>query len=154
MRQLIVALLILVAPDLSQAVAGEAKITAPDASLTPEQVARIQVEALGRNDLPYPDRGIEITWNFASPGNKHVTGPLERFKRMIHSPQYKPMVSHRGAQYENVWIEGDRAGLDVILLSQDGRFVGYKFTLSRQVGGSCDGCWMTNGVARFQVTVL
>ena len=154
MQALIIALLILVAGDPSQAAAGEAGITAPDASLSPEQVARIQVEALGRNDSPYADRGIEITWNFASPGNKNVTGPLERFKRMIHAPQYEPMVSHKGAQYENVWIEGDRAGLDVILLSKEGGFVGYRFTLSRQVGGPCDGCWMTDGVARFRVTVL
>ena len=153
MRPLILALVILVAGDPSQAVAGETKITAPDASLTPEQVARIQVEALGRNNTPYPDRGIEITWNFASPGNRKGTGPLERFKRMVHNPQYEPMVNHRSAQYENAWIEGDRAGLDVILLSEDGRFVGYKFMLSRQLGGSCDGCWMTDGVARFQVTV-
>ena len=154
MQALIMALLILVAGDLSQAGAGEAGITAPDASLTPEQVARIQVEALGRNDLPYPDRGIEITWNFASPNNKNATGPLARFKRMIHTPQYEPLVSHRGAQYENAWIEGDRAGLDVIVLSREGRFVGYRFTLSRQAGGPCGGCWMTDGVARFRVTVL
>ena len=153
MRLLILSLVILLVGGMSQAAAQETKITEPDASLTPGQVARIQMEALGRNDTPYPDRGIEITWNFASPGNRKVTGPLERFKRMVHSPQYEPMVNHRGAQYENVWIEGDRAGLDVILLSKDGRFIGYKFILSRQLGGACDGCWMTNGVARFRVAV-
>ncbi len=153
MPLLVLALVIVLAGGLPQAVAQETKITEPDASLTPGQVARIQVEALGRNNTPYPDRGIEITWNFAYPDNRKVTGPLERFKRMVHNPQYEPMVNHRGAQYENAWIEGDRAGVDVILLSKDGRFVGYKFSLSRQRGGSCDGCWMTDGVARFRVTV-
>ena len=137
----------------SLTVAQESKITGPDPSLTPEQVARIQVEALGRNDEPYPDKGIEITWNFASLGNKKVTGPLQHFKRMVHDPVYEPMVNHRGAQYENVRIEGDKAKLDVILLSKEGRFVGYQFTLSRQEGGPCDGCWMTDAVARFHVTV-
>lgn len=152
MRPLILALMIL-SGGLSHAMAQETTVTEPDAPLTPEQVARIQVEALGRNNTPYPDRGIEITWKFASPDNRNVTGPLECFKRMVHNPQYEPMVNHRGAQYENVWVEDDRAGLDVILLSKEGRFVGYKFILSRQLGGSCDGCWMTDGVARFQVTV-
>ncbi len=142
----------LVAAFISTAAAA-ADLTGPDPSLTPEQVARIQVEALGRNDEPYPDKGIEITWNFASLGNKHVTGPLRRFTRMVHDPVYEPMVNHRGAQYENVRIEGDTARLDVILLSKEGRFVGYRFTLSRQKGGPCDGCWMTDAVARFQVTV-
>ena len=153
MRPLIVALVILLAGGMSQTMAQVTKVTKPDASLTPGQVARIQMEALGRNDTPYPDRGIEITWNFASPGNRKVTGPLERFKRMVHNPQYEPMVNHRSAQYENLWIEGAKAELDVILLSKDNRFVGYKFMLSRQQGDPCDGCWMTEGVARFRVTV-
>ena len=138
---------------LSHAVAQESKFTEPHPSLTPAEVARIQVEALGRNDAPHPDAGIEITWTFASPGNKTVTGPLERFKLMVHSPLYEPMVDHRGAQYENVRIEGDRAQLDVILHSKRNRFVGYRFTLSRQKGGPCDGCWMTDAVVRFPVTV-
>ena len=153
MRPLIIALVILLAGGMSQSRAQVTKFTQPDASLTPRQVARIQMEALGRNNWPYPDRGIEITWNFASPGNRKVTGPLERFKRMIHNSQYEPLVNHRSAQYENAWIEGDTAGLDVILLSKEGRFVGYRFRLSRQPGGPCDGCWMTEGVARFQVSV-
>ena len=142
------------AAGLSRAVAQETKITEPDPSLRPEQVARIQVEALGRNDNPYPDKGIEITWNFASPGNKKVTGPLERFKRMVHNPVYEPMVNHKGARYETVRIEGDKAELDVILLSKEGNFVGYKFTLSRQKVGPCDGCWMTDSVVRFRVASM
>ena len=153
MRPLILALAILLAPGMSQTMAQATKAMKPDASLTPGQVARIQMEALGRNDTPYPDRGIEITWNFASPSNRKATGPLERFKRMVHSPQYEPMVNHRSAQYENLRIEGDEAGLDIILLSKEGRFVGYRFLLSRQLGGPCGGCWMTESVARFDVTV-
>ncbi len=135
-------------------VAQESRITGPDPSLTPEQVARIQMEALGRKDEPYPDKGIEITRNFASLDNKSVTGPLARFKRMIHAPLYQPMVNHRGAQYENLRLEGDKAKLDVIVLSKEGRFVGYRFTLSSQKGGPCDECWMTDAVARFHVTAL
>ena len=60
MPLLVLALVIVLAGGLPQAVAQETKITEPDASLTPGQVARIQVEALGRNNTPYPDRGIEI----------------------------------------------------------------------------------------------
>ena len=141
------------AAGLSPTVAQETKVLEPDPSLRPEQVARIQVEALGRNDEPHPNNGIEITWNFASPNNKKVTGPLERFKRMVHNPVYEPMVNHKGAQYDNVRIEGDKAELDVILLSKEGQFVGYRFALSRQKGGPCDGCWMTGSVVRFNVTV-
>ena len=57
--------------------------TEPDPSLSPQDVVSIQIEALQNNDTPYEDRGIEITFNFASPTNKRVTGPLERFKVMV-----------------------------------------------------------------------
>ena len=150
-RLALVSLLFLAA--VTEGVADEPALTEPGPSLGPEDVARIQVEALGRNDVPYRDRGIEVTWNFASPGNKTLTGPLERFKQMVHNPTYEPMVNHRGAQYENVRVEGDAAQLDVILLSKTGKFVGYKFRLSRHKGEPCDGCWMTDAVSPFPVAV-
>jgi hypothetical protein len=45
----------------------------PNAQLTPDQVFKIQLEALRTNDEN--DRGIEITFRFASPANKRSTGP-------------------------------------------------------------------------------
>ena len=44
--------------------------TEPDPSLSPQDVVSIQIEALRNNDIPYADRGIEVTFNFASPANK------------------------------------------------------------------------------------
>ena len=51
----------------------------PDPALTPEQVVRIQLEALRNNDAG--DRGIAVAFRFASPGNRQNTGPLPRFKK-------------------------------------------------------------------------
>ncbi len=59
--------------------------TEPDPSLSPQDVVSIQIEALQHNDTPYEDRGIEVTFNFASPTNKRMTGPLEHFKVMVNS---------------------------------------------------------------------
>ena len=64
--------------------------TEPDPSLSPRDVVSIQIEALKNNDIPYKDRGIEVTFNFASPTNKRMTGPIERFKAMVHGPVYGP----------------------------------------------------------------
>jgi hypothetical protein len=47
---------------------------------------RIQVEALRKNG-PL-NEGIELTYRFTSPGNKQVTGPLDRFVRMVSSALY------------------------------------------------------------------
>jgi hypothetical protein len=128
--------------------------TEPDPSLSPQDVVSIQIEALQQNDTPYKDRGIEVTFNFASPKNKSVTGPLERFKAMLRSPDYGPMIDHRSAEYKIVKVEGDFAQVDVILESKDGQFLGYRFTLSRQHGNQFEGSWMTSAVSLFNIVSL
>ena len=128
--------------------------TRPDPSLSPQDVVSIQVEALRNNDTPYQDRGIEVTFNFASPANKRMTGPLARFKVMVRNPIYGPMIDHRDASYENITVEGESAQLDVILRSQDGDYLGYRFILSRQRGNPYEGSWMTDAVIPFDVLAL
>ena len=137
-------------PALSQAL----EKTRPHASLSPEMVVRIQMEALGENDTPHADRGIEIAWRFASPDNKTFTGPLDRFKTMIHGAIFAPMLNHKSVEYENLRVDGARAQLDVIVLTRENRYVGSRFGLSRQKGPACVGCWMTDSVVPFEVTAI
>lgn len=128
--------------------------TEPDPSLSPRDVVSIQIKALQKNDTPYENRGIEVTFNFASPTNKRVTGPIERFAVMVRSPIYGPMINHRTANYENLIIEGEVATIDVVLTSKDGEHLGYRFTLSRQHGNQYEGSWMTDAVVPFEVMSL
>ncbi len=125
--------------------------TEPDPSLSPRDVVGIQIEALRNNDIPYEGRGIEVTFNFASPANKRMTGPLERFKSMVHGPAYQPMINHRGARFENLLVENESARIDVILQSRQGEYLGDRFILSRQHGKRYEGSWMTDAVYRFNV---
>lgn len=123
----------------------------PNRNLSPADVVRIQIRALGRNDMPHENAGIEIAFRFASPRNKLVTGPLSRFIQLVSNSVYRAMLDHRQAKYGPLQIEGVKATQPVILIASDGQRVGYLFTLSRQDGGTCDGCWMTDGVMRFEV---
>ena len=123
--------------------AGDDPVPSPD--LTPAEVVRIQVEALQANDEPHPDAGIEAAFRFASPGNRRATGPLPRFTRMIREG-YGDMLGFAAAEYDLIRVEGDRAAQRVTLVQPDGRRVAYVFGLSRQRGGDCDGCWMTDAV--------
>ena len=118
----------------------------PSPDLSPAEVVRIQVEALQANDDPRPDAGIEAAFRFASPGNRRATGPLPRFAQMIRQG-YGDMLGFAAAEYDPVKVEGDRAAQRVTLVQADGRRVAYVFGLSRQRGGDCDGCWMTDAVA-------
>ncbi|MEM1116029.1 MAG: DUF4864 domain-containing protein [Bacteroidota bacterium] len=120
----------------------------PSPDLLPEEVVRIQVEALQRNDEPSPDAGIAAAFRFASPGNRAATGPLDRFARMVKGPVYRDMLGFARADYEPMRVEGRRAVQRVTLTHADGRRVAYVFELSQQRGGDCDGCWMTDSVIR------
>ena len=117
----------------------------PSPELTPEEVVRIQVEALQANDSPTPDAGIAAAFRFASPGNRAATGPLPRFTQMVKLG-YADMLGFAEAEYGAVQVVSDRAQQAVTLVQRDGRRTTYVFALSRQSGGSYDGCWMTDGV--------
>ncbi len=147
----IAALLVIFATPLD---ASHLPQTQPDPSLSPQDVVSIQVEALGNNDSPYKDRGLEVTFNFASPANKRMTGPLERFKAMVRGPAYGSMIDHRSATFEKLVVEGDSARIDVVLTSKDGVYLGYRFFLSRQHGNEYEGSWMTDAVVPFDIVSL
>lgn len=117
----------------------------PDSELSPEDVVKIQVEALQHNDSQ--DRGIELTFRFASPTNKQVTGPLNRFIRLVKDPAYRPMLNHKLAEYDPIKVSGDTATQRVTIIGQDGQAAVYLFELSKQDIASCSGCWMTDSVS-------
>ena len=116
----------------------------PNVGLLPDQVVKIQVEALQNNDDQ--DSGIEVTFRFASPANKNATGPLARFKRMVKEPAYSPMLNHKLAEYGPLEMEGNTASQRVTIIGPNGQATVYQFILSKQSGPPCDGCWMTDSV--------
>jgi hypothetical protein len=116
----------------------------PDPELSPEEVVRIQVEALQNNDAA--DTGIEITFRFASPANKKATGPLFRFTQLVKNPVYRPMLNHKLAEYGPMEQDGDKATQQVTIVEQDGSATVYLFSLSRQSEPPCLGCWLTDRV--------
>ena len=48
----------------------------PNEKLLPYDVVKIQLEALKNNNKN--DDGIKVTWLFAHPDNKKVTGPIRK----------------------------------------------------------------------------
>ena len=73
---------------------ASADLIKPNSNLEPFDVLMIQLNSLKNNNNPYKDAGIEQTWEFAHPVNKASTGPLERFKKMIYSDNYKILIRH------------------------------------------------------------
>src|SRR6478735_3394052 len=71
--------------------ADPAKQAGPRKEYEPDQVVQIVMDALQNNDDH--DAGIVTTFNFASPGNKRLTGPVERFIPMVRSAAYRSMLN-------------------------------------------------------------
>jgi hypothetical protein len=133
------------------AIASPDSIPQPSPDLSPGEVVKIQVEALRSNDDPREDAGIRTAYRFASPANKKVTGPLERFSRLFDSARYRPMINAATVQYSEIVVDGNLARRGVLLTTSTGKRVGYLFRLSKQSGEPCAGCWMTDGVRRIRV---
>jgi hypothetical protein len=119
----------------------------PRPELSPEEVVRYQVAALQQNDEPTSDAGIERAFRFASPTNKQVTGPLEKFVQIVKSSAYSPLLNARSSAIIGSDLKGDQAKIAVKIVALDGRPLTYVFILSKQGEGEFHDCWMTDGVA-------
>ena len=119
----------------------------PSEELKPEKVVELQVEALGENDTPQEDAGIETAYSFASPANKRSTGPLPRFKEMVHNDIYGDMLDHDAAEYRQIQ-RNETEAMQVVELEKNGVHAVYEFRLSIQESGEHAGCWMTDSVRR------
>lgn len=122
--------------------------TAPSPNLSPEEVVRIQVEALRGNGTT--DAGIALVFRFASPQNRKTTGPLSRFAQMIRTPPYDVMLNHRTATYGPTTLGEARMRQEVTITANDGTQTRFVWLVSRQEDGPCTGCWMTDAVVSLE----
>jgi len=127
---------------------SNADLLKPNTTLKPIDVLKIQLDSLKNNNVPYKDAGIEQTWEFAHPNNKRVTGPLEKFKKMIYSKNYKILINHEN--YEITILNASRNSLiyKVYVLSKNKKKYYYTWQIEKVADdGNFKGCWMTIGVS-------
>ena len=118
----------------------------PNAALQPGDVVQIVINALASNDYPFPDAGIETTFNFASPSNKTQTGPLKNFTKILKGPTFKQMINHRDSTLSEVILEENRALRLVQIISADNETLYFAFRLRLQQQGRYAGMWLTDSV--------
>ncbi|MCA9189163.1 MAG: hypothetical protein R3E01_31260 [Pirellulaceae bacterium] len=114
----------------------------PDADLAPDDVVRIQVAGLGCDDLT---QGIRQCMTFASPDNVAVTGPIERFGRMVRSEPYVFLTSPDRILIGHPRFAEGRARV-LVTLVKDRQFHFFVWVLSKQTLAPFEDCWMTDGV--------
>jgi hypothetical protein len=123
-----------------------AQLPDPSPDLSPREVVMIQLEALQNNDLYAQNGGIRRVFDYASPGNRSFTGPVERFIELVKNPLYKPLIGFQRATIGGILILGDHAQVRVELVDAQGKSVRYVWSLSRQAEMPYANCWMTDGV--------
>ncbi len=115
----------------------------PDPALSPRDVVAIQLEAFRNNDET--DRGIEVAFRFASPGNRAVTGPASRFATMMRGEAYRIMLDYDSIVY-GVTVQDQDVAVQRVALARNGEVWIYDFHLRRQDSAPYEDCWMTEAV--------
>ena len=123
-------------------------LTKPNASLEPFDIVAIQLNALQRNNIPFNDAGIEQVWEFAHPNNKKITGPLEKFKKMLYSKNYKILIGHKNSEIIILSENLNKSVYKVIILSNDKKKYSYIWQVEKvKDKGDLMNCWMTTSVS-------
>ena len=123
-------------------------LTKPNTSLKPFDVVSIQLNSLQRNNIPFKDAGIEQVWKFAHPNNKKITGPLENFKKMIYSKNYKMLIGHENSEITILSEDINKSVYKVYILSSDKKKYSYIWQVEKvKVDGNLKNCWMTTNVS-------
>jgi len=117
--------------------------TGPEPDLSPAEVVRAQLAGFQADS----DTGIAQAFAFASPRNRSVTGPVERFSRMVREA-YGELLGHRSAELADLRQDDAHTYQGVEITGADGRTHLYIFILSRYDLPNCANCWMTDGVAK------
>ncbi len=127
---------------------SNADLVKPNTTLEPFDVLMIQLNSLKNNNFPYKDAGIEQTWEFAHPNNKVMTGPLDKFKQMIYSENYKILISHQSTEITVLKETEDLSVYKVAVLTKDKKKYYYIWQVEKVLSeGNLKNCWMTTSVS-------
>lgn len=126
-----------------------ADVLKPSVNIDPKQVVVIQLNALMKNDSPYKDRGIEQTWEFAHPNNQRMTGPLDRFKRMLKGASYSMLIDHKENTVTEIYKSSTMATYEVVVLDKDKQYFKFKWKVEKNnKDGNLLDCWLTTAVSQ------
>ena len=143
--QIIFKVLILVLISIS---ISKAELLKPNNQIKPDEVVKIQLSGLQKNDSSFKDSGIEQTWNFAHPNNKKVTGPLPNFKRMLKGDSYQMMINHLSHTITKLGSSDNWAQFEVIILDKNKIYHKLNWQVEKYMeDGLLKDCWLTTMVS-------
>lgn len=128
----------------------------PSFEFSKEEAIQLQLDALKDNNKPYPDHGVEILYRFSNLdpfqrseyfGRSLDLGQFERFRRVMHTPYYQPLLDHVDVQLLSSFEVNEFAykqRLRVTGTANEQRV--YEITMIQRLGGRYDGYWFTDSL--------
>ena len=127
----------------------KADFVIPNSNIKPDEVIKIQLKSLMKNDVPSKDNGIKQTWEFAHPNNQRFTGPLDNFTKMIKGDSYKMLIGHIGHEISEIDNDNKRALYEVIILGPEKKYFKFRWQVEKFLeDGPLKNCWLTTVVSQ------
>ena len=127
---------------------SKADLKSPNNLILPVEVIKIQLTGLMNNDEDFKDSGIELTWNFAHPNNKKITGPLPNFKMMIKGNSYQMLLYHLSHSITELGSGDKWAQFEVIILDKNKIYHKFNWQVEKYtMDGPLKDCWLTTIVS-------
>jgi hypothetical protein len=120
------------------------RVALPRPELSPAEVVRLQLDGL--SDATPDGVGIVQCFAFASPGNRLVTGPLERFGKMVRKPPFDCLGRSQAVLIGRPQFEHGVARILVTVVDESSQVRAFSFILAKQKSVPVAGCWMTDAV--------
>ena len=127
---------------------AKADIIKPNSEIEPNQVVKIQLDGLMKNDEPNLNNGIKQTWEFAHPSNKKYTGPLSKFITLLKGQNYKMLINHLDNEIIEIFKTSNKYGFEVTILSNDKNYYKFQWVVEKYYEeGPLKDCWLTISVS-------
>lgn len=124
-----------------------AEPVAPGTELEPEEVVRVQVEALQAASAD--DLDGELLYAFASADYRAAFDGVSDYAEHFTRRPYRPLIGHIEARYHPLELDNGLARQDVTVTTEDGETRRFGFLLTRSVSEDCDGCWLIEAVRAY-----
>ena len=127
---------------------AKADLIKPNSEIGPNQVVKIQLNGLMKNDEPNLNNGIKQTWEFAHPSNKKYTGPLSKFITLLKGQNYKMLINHLDNEIIEIFKTSNKYRFEVTILSNDKNYYKFQWVVEKYYEeGPLKDCWLTISVS-------
>ena len=140
-KKALILLFLLISCSGSQVVIDESPKT-----LNSEEVLNLIFESY-KNFSSNPEKAVDTIWGFAHEDNKEITGPKERFSKMLVSEPYDSIIDLKEYSYEVTYENETNIHYEVKVLAKTNNYFVITWVFEKtECSDSEEQCWLTVAV--------